>query len=148
MARGKSLRGPFFGGISRGRLMHNAGNFLSQFGPELVVNGGFDSDTIWTKGTGWTIEDGTAVGAAGSASALTQGPADLTQGVTYRVMFDIVTISAGGVGPNIGSTLGTIQTVAGRYVEDVIAGAGSAIVMDKDAAFVGKIDNVSVREVG
>ena len=29
-------------------------------GPELVVNGTFDSDSDWTKGTGWSIANGKA----------------------------------------------------------------------------------------
>src|SRR3972149_12037271 len=27
-------------------------------GRDIVLNGGFDTDTIWTKGTGWTIAGG------------------------------------------------------------------------------------------
>lgn len=30
-------------------------------GPELLTNGGFDTDTAWTKGTGWTIDGGNAI---------------------------------------------------------------------------------------
>ena len=33
---------------------------VKTFGSELVTNGGFDSDSDWTKGTGWSISGGTA----------------------------------------------------------------------------------------
>ena len=38
-----------------------------ELGPELVTNGGFDSDTGWTKNAGWTISGG-AANFSGSAS--------------------------------------------------------------------------------
>lgn len=39
------------------------------FGPNLVINGGFDSDSAWTKGTGVTISGGVLNLAAGSGYA-------------------------------------------------------------------------------
>lgn len=38
----------------------------------LVTNGTFDTDSDWTKGTGWTIGGGEATHAAGTGSDLTQ----------------------------------------------------------------------------
>lgn len=114
-------------------------------GPELVVNGDFSTDSVWTKGAGWTIAGGTAVGAAGSASALSQGPIALTPGNPYYVVFNIVTRTGGSVGPNVGTTLGTAQAAVGRHSEIILAGAGSLVAMDKDALFAGNVDSFSVR---
>lgn len=157
MMRTRSLHGPFFGyhvGARKSRpLAHSsgaafsAGIIVAGLGPELIVNGGFDADSNWTKGTGWTIAGGVAVGAAGSASALTQGPIALNQGEKYVVIFTVVTVSAGGVAPNVGATLGTLRTAIGTYEESIIAGAASAFIIDKNATFVGTIDNISLREV-
>ncbi len=41
------------------------------YGPELVINGGFDSDTAWSKVSGWSIANGTATH-TGGASYLSQ----------------------------------------------------------------------------
>ncbi len=115
---------------------------------ELVINGAFATDTDWTKGTGWTIAGGVAVGAAGSLSALTPtAPVLLTQGNRYRAIFDIVALTAGGVAANVGATIGTLRTTAGHFEEIITAGAASALILDKDAAFAGSVDNFSVREV-
>lgn len=53
------------------------------FGPNLVVNGGFDSDSAWTKGTGVTISGG-ALNLAASSGYAEQGIATVP-GRTYAV---------------------------------------------------------------
>lgn len=40
-------------------------------GPELAVNGGFDSDTVWGKGLGWIISNGVATHTGTTSSNLT-----------------------------------------------------------------------------
>ena len=42
------------------------------YGPELVTNGGFDSDSDWTLGTGWSIQNNRAYHASGANSNITQ----------------------------------------------------------------------------
>ena len=64
-------------------------------GSELVTNGGFATDTDWTKGTGWTIGSGVATKTAGTASVLSQA-ISLTAGKTYFVTYQI-TRTAGSV---------------------------------------------------
>ena len=57
---------------------------IGDTGPtNLLVNGGFATDSDWTKGTGWSITGGKAVHAAGSASALSQS-LSLDVGGVYR----------------------------------------------------------------
>ena len=45
-------------GYSEGRLQTLKP--IEKLGSELVTNGGFDTDSDWIKGTGWTISGGTA----------------------------------------------------------------------------------------
>ena len=62
--------------------------------PNLVVNGGFDQDSDWTKGTGWSISGGKAIldGTQTSFSNLQQN--NLTEeGKTYKVTVDVVSMS-------------------------------------------------------
>ena len=75
--------------ILSGELVQN-GNF-EQIGSELVTNGNFDTDTDWTKGTGWTIADGSASYDASGTSALTSASTSIVSGKIYRLKFKITT---------------------------------------------------------
>ena len=112
------------------------------YGPELVTNGGFDSDSDWTKSTGWTISNGVA-SHTGSASGLTQS--GLTVGKTYAIEFDILNYRSN-----------TLNVYAGTEFQGGFSGNGRklAIVTATDNGnlqFYGgleaSIDNVSVREM-
>ena len=108
-----------------------------------LLNPGFDTDTGWTKGTGWTIADGVAKAATGTASDLVQ--AALVVNLTaYSITFTITDYTAGGVTPEIGGTAGTERTAVGTYTEEIISGAGATVAFAKDDTFVGELDNVSV----
>ncbi len=72
-------------------------------GAELVVNGGFATDSDWTKGTGWTISGGEAVATAvASGQSISQAIAAMTAGKSYRITLTISSIS-GGIRPYAGS---------------------------------------------
>jgi hypothetical protein len=83
--------------------------------PELVTNGGFNSDTAWSKGTGWTISGGTAV-ATGvvSFADINQNLPAVVLGQTYIVSFT-VTRTSGSLTAYIG-TSGVSQGVVGTIV--------------------------------
>lgn len=75
--------------ILSGELVQN-GDF-EEIGSELVTNGNFDTDTDWTKGTGWTIADGSASYDASGTSALTSASTSIVSGKIYRLKFKITT---------------------------------------------------------
>lgn len=122
-----------------------------QIGPELVTNGDFATDTAWTKDSGWTISGGSANKVSGAATALYQ-PISVSVGKTYRLSFS-ATRSAGFFTPaftNLGATVLPGQTVvtSGSYVQYLQPTSGvTHIIFYADSAFVGSIDNVSVKEV-
>jgi hypothetical protein len=117
-------------------------------GPELVVNGGFDTDTDWTEGTGWSISGGTANGAAGTSSQLTQqAPGLILDGVTYRMTYTVVAVDAASVDGRLGGTIGPQRTAPVTYTQDLVAGATGIISIRKTATPNCIIDNVSVKEV-
>jgi len=116
-------------------------------GRDHVTYGDFSASTDWTLGTGWSVADGKAVGAAGSASALSQDPEDITEGEVYEIVFTISDRTAGTITPSIGGEDGTAVTEDDTYTERITCGATTVIALTKSADFDGKVDNVSVRQV-
>jgi len=116
--------------------------------PELITNGGFDTDTDWTKqGTtpGWSI-------AGGVASADNDTNADLVQdigaipGNTYRVTYTILNYVKGNVAAVIGGTGGGQTPANGTYVKDIIAGSfNSNFLIRGGSDHQFDVDNVSVK---
>jgi len=120
------------------------------YGDELVTNGGFDSDSDWTKGTGWTISDGTST--ASAATGNLQQSVSVTAGKIYFITFDIVAYTSGSInrvqlGTVVGNTLNASSV--GTYSSAIVANAtGSGVQLYVvPSNFSGSIDNISVREV-
>jgi len=68
------------------------------YGPELVTNGTFDTDSDWTKGTGWTISGGAAhldasVPGAGVYSDLRQPGISTSAGKLYQFSADVLSLT-------------------------------------------------------
>ena len=117
-------------------------------GTELVSNNTFASDTVWTKGAGWTIGSGVATKTAGTASVLSQ-TISITSGKTYRVVYTI-TRTAGTITPRFtgGTTVtGTARSASGTYVDFFTAISNTAVDFSADATFAGTVDNVYVKQV-
>jgi hypothetical protein len=111
-----------------------------------VANGDFATDTIWTKGAGWTIGSGVATATGAISTVLSQtSTVTLIAGQSYNLIYT-VTRTAGGIIPSIGNTSGTERTVSGTYRETIIAQSTQTIAFTGNA-FTGTIDNVSVTPV-
>ena len=91
------------GSTSGWMLRSTAGSFLSDISPvslvepsEMVVNGGFDTDTDWGRGAGWSISDGvvSADGTQTSNSNLTQTLSPVL-GQTYAIRVKVLARSGG-----------------------------------------------------
>lgn len=131
-------------------------NFYVSYFPDtyeldLVSNGAFASDTIWTKGTGWTIAAGVATSDASQAAnaELSQVPTvgPLIEGQAYKVVFTVTAYTAGNVRANIGGGLGTNRASAATFTEVIIAGSGTTVGLRADLDFAGSVDNISVTPV-
>ena len=116
-------------------------------GRDHVTNGNFDSDTDWTKETGWTITGGKAVGAAGSESYIYQDVGDLVEGQVYEIIFTLSDRTAGSVTLSVGDTLGTARTTDAKHTERITCGASTLIGVLKSSDFDGKIDTISARRI-
>ena len=117
-------------------------------GPELVVNGTFDTDTVWVKEAGWSISGGAANKTSGVAGSIYQVAATLVQGSTYLVTFTVSNVTSGAVYPQSKGTLGNPITANGTYTQRLIAGSGStarAIEFYANGTFAGSIDNISFK---
>ena len=106
----------------------------------------FAADTGWTKGAGWTIAGGVAVGAATMAN-LTKTVAPLTVGSTYQVVFTVSGYSDGSVKVYCGTTGGTLRIANGTYNEILVCAGSGAFYMDGATTFTGDIDDISVVEI-
>jgi hypothetical protein len=121
-------------------------------GPELVVNGGFATDTNWTKGTGWTISGGVAVATAVAGFEAIFQNIGAVAGKTYQVAVTAtVTSGSFGVGlGNNGQNIWAAPAASGIYTAVVTtstaAGNGSVYIRGNPTV-TGTIDNVSVREI-
>ena len=85
-------------------------------GDDVMVNGGFDTDSSWNKNSNWTISDGVAISDGSSTNNINQGSV-LTIGTTYKVVFDIVSITSGlgysvrlGTGNSYSESFNTVGT--------------------------------------
>lgn len=119
-------------------------------GPEIVVNGSLASDTVWTKGNGWTIAAGSAEKAATSSSSLSQSAA-LVPGQTYKVSMALVRLGgnfrfriAGGA--NVESDDFSSTGTYTRYLT-AVAGNNTFGVFATGGFSAGSVDDVSCRDV-
>ena len=117
--------------------------------PELVVNGGFDTDSGYTKDTGWTISDGKlrATSAGNTTAAFQTRLVEI--GETVMVTFTVDSISEGAVGAFVGgsSNVGTTRTAPGTYREIFVAGASNTTGLVASGTTTCVIDNFSVKKV-
>ena len=82
--------------------------------------------TGWTAGTDWSFSGNKAVKAAGAGSGtLSLDETFPIAGHTYRVVYTISSLTAGGVTPSIGGASGTAVTADGTYTEDILATASA-----------------------
>lgn len=117
----------------------------------LVKNGTFDSDTIWTKGTGWTISGGVANAAGGTSDGkyLSQS-IGLRAGSPYRYSF-LVGGTLGGTNYltlRIGGTTDDFNIITAGTTTGLITatGSGDLRIRSEASASLITLDNVSIFE--
>lgn len=128
------------------------------YGDELVTNGTFDTDTDWTKGTGWTISGGVASkdNTATSTDYLEQ-TLSLVDGAVYEVSFTISNITSGSnMGVSSSGAFGDVSsserflfnngTRTFTAVYNASTGSSLRFVASSTSTTM-DIDNISIREV-
>ena len=113
--------------------------------PELITNGTYDTDSDWTKGTGWTISGGKANFNTTSNSTISQD-LSITPGTTYRIQIT-GEITSGALKLSNISGLGNDSSFSlpldTYYTHD---GGSNDIQIRTLGASVGYLDSVSVTE--
>lgn len=113
---------------------------------EKVVNGGFDTDTIWTKQTGWSINGGVCSSNLAIGSIFQSGG---VIGKWYRCTYTITSISAGYMYIFAGSTgIGIKRITAGTYTEYLQSSGSGSLGINASSTCIGSVDNISIQEIG
>jgi len=118
-----------------------------QFGPNLVANGHFYTDLDWLTTGGWGITSGRATITEAAASILSQTVLSVVIGQTYKLEYTISGITAGNITPAVGTVNGSVRSVNGTFVENIIPTAVSGFTFTASSNFLGNIDNISLKEV-
>jgi len=120
------------------------------FSDELVTNGGFNTDTDWTKNIGWTISDGRASydGVNGTQSIDQATAVTPVIGETYRISLDVISKGSGNNTIYYGGTIASDTNLSvGSYSFEVIAVSTANLSIFGRDGDIFEIDNVSVVEV-
>ena len=130
-------------------ITHDAGTITEAWvGDNDASNPYFDTDTVWTKGTGWTISggnascDGTQVGATDLEQDISQ-----TAGDIYLVESTISGFSAGTLTQNLGGASGSAKSADGKTTEVITTTTTANLAMQGDVSFVGNVDNVTAKHL-
>ena len=129
------------------RINYEGFSYQDALGSEEVLNGGFDTDSDWDLGTGWSISGGEAV-ALNSASGqrLTQDNI-LQVGKIYKLTYEVKSISSGGFKAFVGGV--ALQSISniGVYTETMTTPTiNDDFFIRTLGTTTGSIDNVSVKE--
>ena len=117
------------------------------YGPELITNGDFATDSDWTKGAGWTISAGSATHTGGVASYLSQDV--LTPNSLYKVEIEVLQADGSNfIQLYLGNSpaLETI-TAAGSYTFSLTSQPTDLIGFSIRGIGNAKVDNISVRNI-
>tara|TARA_Y100001951_G_C11257269_1_gene250189 strand:- start:3 stop:1106 length:1104 start_codon:yes stop_codon:yes gene_type:complete len=117
-------------------------------GSDLVTNGGFDTDSDWTKGTDWSIDttDGVAKGDSTTDNLIQSDIVEV--GKHYKITYTIKDYVAGSVRVELSTdtSAGVTRSSNGTFTETLKANS-TYIAFDARTSFTGSIDNVKVYEV-
>ena len=125
-------------------------------GSQLISNGTFDTDTVWSKGTGWSISGGKAnfdgLTAFSNLGNVISAP---ISGKFLKVEFELSNVGASVtqirvlVSGSLGATVPVNRN--GKYSAIVLGGSVQSVGIQSQAAtgagYAFSLDNVSVREV-
>lgn len=131
---------------------------IPALGPELVTNGGFDTNSDWTLANSATISGGNLniPASVGSGNRFATQAVNTTPGAVYRIEFTLGTM-VGNISWQIRNAddtaelaVGSVRTSPGTYVEYFTATESSVfliIVSRFSGTTSGTLDNLSLREV-
>ena len=122
---------------------------LTKIGDEEVTNGDFATDSDWSKGTGWVIENGVLRLTTTSTDNTSQA-IGLVQNNSYKITFTVSDNTLGGVRIRLGIGALTEVYTNGTHIiqlKQTTTNDAFRIYSDSSGVFNGTLDNVSVKEV-
>ena len=126
---------------------------VPEYGTNLVTNGGFDTDSDWTKSSQTTISNGAAniLSTDGSFQFLKQSGYNSSQGKELKVTIDVVNVQSGQLKVSFsgGANSENVPNVIGTHnIYIVNDGTIGTLTIGRVSGVTDiTIDNVSVREV-
>lgn len=121
-----------------------------ELGSELVVNGGFDADTDWNKGSGWAISGGKAVadGSNAGSSYLTSVASAGEAGADYLLSVEVSNYTSGKGRINWGGLVGAfINTNKTASFIGTLGSSGQMQLQLWDAGSQMDWDNYSIKKL-
>lgn len=118
-------------------------NSALTLGRDVVINGDFASDTVWTKGAGWSIGGGNATHAAGSVELLSQDGI-AAAGKTWQLTYTISNRTVGSVTAKLGASYAARST-NDTFVETITATSADLDFLPSND-FDGNIDDVILQQ--
>ena len=119
-------------------------------GVELVTNGGFDTDSDWLKGIGWSISGGKAT-SDGTQTTNSDLRTLSTVGMTIG-SYIVVTLSAEVTSGSIfvkarGNVSANITTTGDKNIIISVGSSSDYFSIVASSDFIGSVDNISVQKV-
>lgn len=116
-------------------------------GSNVITNGGFDTNTAWTRDTGWSIGSGVATKASnGLTGNITQTA--LTANTWYHMDWTITEYTNGAFGARFGSNSGLAvgigRNASNTYVDTGRAAGTGVGIRGRNTGSAGSIDNIAV----
>jgi len=129
------------------RINYEGFSYQDALGSELVVNGGFDSDTAWNKNGTVTISGGTANFNNSASGNNVEQAVTLPSGKQYIATYEITSITEGKFSIYVGGVLsGNQNNQVGVYTEVFTSIGNNVVYVRARGTTTGSIDNVSVKE--
>jgi hypothetical protein len=123
---------------------------VETYGPELITNGDFATDSDWTKETGWSIGagvancDGTQTANSNFYQPFAWQYKKYKHTITVSMSSGRLLIYGGNTSPSISITSSGTYVF---YANIILSGNVNDIYIQANSSFIGSIDNVSVKEV-
>lgn len=108
-----------------------------------ITNGDFVTDTIWVKGSGWSINTQAIATAALGNLEHTFAP---TIAKTYGIIYD-ATVTHGSFAVTLGGVTGNVKSESGTFTSIITARSTDVLAFAGIDAFTGTINNVIVYDI-
>ena len=121
---------------------------IPEYGSELVTNGGFDTDSDWNKGTGWSISGGTA-NCDGSFGGILRQNNAVPLNTKLYVSLEVTNYVSGALQVKFAPVTYDLNVTKNGIYTLVTDGDNSlnGDIQLVSQGFIGSVDNISIREV-